>query len=104
MRLNTSRYGDDGTVKLTSITVMCGAFAMPNTSSRCRGVPRDERARAQKSLIAGAELMSSNGEQVANGWTRTTLGQAVLARHADAVLADGSLHGERAIPPGGVLT
>jgi hypothetical protein len=40
---------------------------MPNTSSRCRGVPRDERARAQKSLMAGAEMMSSNGKQVANG-------------------------------------
>jgi len=27
----------------------------------------DERARAQKSLMAGTEQMSSNGEQVANG-------------------------------------
>jgi hypothetical protein len=40
---------------------------MPNTSGRCRGVPRNERAGAQKSLMAGAELMSSNGEQVSNG-------------------------------------
>jgi hypothetical protein len=40
---------------------------MPNTSCRCRGVPGNERARAQKSLMAGTELMSSNGEQVANG-------------------------------------
>ena len=55
-----------GTVKLTSITVMCGAFPMSNTSSRCRGVSRDERARAQKSLMAGAKPMPPNREQVAN--------------------------------------
>jgi hypothetical protein len=40
---------------------------MLNASGRCRSVPRNERARAQKSLMAGTELMSSNGEQVANG-------------------------------------
>jgi hypothetical protein len=42
-------------------------FAMPNTSGGCRGVSRNERAGAQKSLMAGAELMLSNGEQVSNG-------------------------------------
>jgi hypothetical protein len=56
-----------GTVKLTSTAATWGAIATPNASSRCRGVPRNERARAQKSLMAGTELMSSNGEQVANG-------------------------------------
>jgi hypothetical protein len=40
---------------------------MPNTSCRCRGVPGNERARAQKSLMAGAKLTSSNCERVANG-------------------------------------
>src|SRR5215510_11167879 len=55
-----------GTVKLTSTTATCGVIATPNASGRCRNVPRNERARAQKSLMAGTELMSSNGEQVAN--------------------------------------
>jgi hypothetical protein len=44
-----------------------GRYREPHASGRCRGVPRNERARAQKSLMAGTELMSSNGEQVANG-------------------------------------
>jgi hypothetical protein len=41
--------------------------AASNGSGRCHGVPRRERARAQKALMAGAKSMSSNGEQVANG-------------------------------------
>ena len=44
-----------------------GIISTPNVSGRCRGVPRHERTRAQKSLMAGAEPMASNGEQVANG-------------------------------------
>ena len=44
-----------------------GVITMPNASGRCHGVPRNERARAQKSLMAGTELMSSNREQVVNG-------------------------------------
>jgi hypothetical protein len=39
-----------------------GVIATPNASGRCRGVPRNERARSQKSLMAGAKPMSSNGE------------------------------------------
>jgi len=37
-----------------------------SASGRCHGVPRNERARSQKALVAGAKPMSSNGEQVAN--------------------------------------
>jgi hypothetical protein len=55
-----------GTVKLTSTAVMLGIISTPKSSARCYGVPRNERARAQKSLMAGAKPMSSNGEQVAN--------------------------------------
>ena len=55
-----------GTVKLTSTTATCGVFAMPNASGRCHGVPGNERARAQESMIAGAKPMSSNIEQVAH--------------------------------------
>jgi hypothetical protein len=43
-----------------------GDVAAFDASGRRRGVPRHERARAQKSLMAGAKPMSSNGEQVAN--------------------------------------
>jgi hypothetical protein len=43
-----------------------GVVAALNASGRCHGVPRNERARAQKALMAGAKPMSSNGEQVAN--------------------------------------
>ncbi len=56
----------DGAVKLTSTTAMLGIISTPKSSGRCHGVPRNERARAQKSLMAGAKPMSSNGEQVAN--------------------------------------
>jgi hypothetical protein len=56
-----------GTVKLTSFAAMWGVIATANVSSRCRGVPRNESARTQKSLMVGTELMSSNGEQVTNG-------------------------------------
>jgi hypothetical protein len=56
-----------GTVKLTSTAATWGVIATPNASGRCRGVPRNERARTQKSLMASTELMSSNREQVVNG-------------------------------------
>ena len=49
------------------VTATLGVVSAPKASGRCHGVPRHERARAQKSLMAGTELMSSNGEQVANG-------------------------------------
>jgi CheY-like chemotaxis protein len=58
--------GANGTVKLTSTTATLGIISTPKSSGRCHGVPRNERARAQKSLMAGAKPMSSNGEQVAN--------------------------------------
>jgi hypothetical protein len=44
-----------------------GNYLDAKSSRRCHGVPRTERTRAQKSLMAGAEPMASNGEQVANG-------------------------------------
>ena len=56
-----------GTVKLTSTAATWGVIATPNALGRCRGAPRNERTRAQKSLMAGAKPMSSNGEQVTNG-------------------------------------
>ena len=43
-----------------------GVISTPKSSGRCHVVPRHARARAQKSLMAGAKPMSSNGEQVAN--------------------------------------
>jgi hypothetical protein len=44
------------------VTATLGVVSVPKASSRCHGVPRHERARAQKSLMAGAKAIPSNGE------------------------------------------
>jgi hypothetical protein len=63
-----AKGAEQGTVKLRLIMDALGVAAKPNASGRCRGVPRDERTREQKSLMAGAEAMASNCEHVANGF------------------------------------
>jgi LmbE family N-acetylglucosaminyl deacetylase len=45
-----------------NVAATLGVASAPKASGRCHGVPRHERARAQKSLMAGAKPMSSNGE------------------------------------------
>ena len=45
---------------------MSGVVAAPKRSGRRYGAPRGERARTQKSLMAGPKPMSPNGEQVAH--------------------------------------
>ena len=51
-----------GHCQVNVVTATLGVVSAPKTSGRCHGVPRHERARAQKSLMAGAKPMSSNGE------------------------------------------
>jgi hypothetical protein len=43
-----------------------GVVATPNRSGRRYSAPRGERARTQKSLMAGPKPMSPNGEKVAH--------------------------------------
>ena len=48
--------------QINVVTATLGDVSAPKASGRCHDVPRHERARAQKSLMAGAKPMSSNGE------------------------------------------
>ena len=43
-----------GHCQVNVVTATLGVVSAPKTSGRCHGVPRHERARAQKSLMAGA--------------------------------------------------
>ena len=60
---------------------------------RCHGVPQDERARAQKSLMAGAKPMSSNGEQVANDVVDREEPLGVCQDNAYRLRSRADLHG-----------